>query len=92
MDIFGVVAKRTRFRLPGRASVDATGMLPTAISSAGTVTVRSNVARSAGSSQLGTKRRASESSNIVKRDVASPSGVVYLSRNSPAAWSWILPL
>ena len=83
MDILGVGAKRTRLSPPGRASVEATGMLPIAIWSAGTVAVSSKVARRAGSSQLGTKRRASESSNIVNSAVASASGVSYFRRNRP---------
>ena len=62
----GVAAKRTRLSPAPAGAEEATGMLDTAIRSAGTVTSRVKVALRFGSSQEGTKRRASEFSNWVK--------------------------
>ena len=68
----GVVAKRTRFSPPATSLEAAAGMLETAISAEGTVAVRVKVAFLLGSSQLGTKRRASEFSNWVNSAFLRP--------------------
>ena len=56
-------------------SLRAIGMLETAISPLGTVAVSWNVAFRPGSSQQGTKRRASEFSNWVNRARFAPPPV-----------------
>ena len=68
----GVVWNFTRFSPPGSFSSDAAGMLETAISASGSVTVRAKVDLMPGSSQHGRKRLASEFSNWVNRARLEP--------------------
>ena len=80
-----------RCRPPSSFSCFSTGVLEKALKLAGTSTVSLKVARNDGSSQLGSRRRASVGSMVVAIMVLSAAPTLYFMWNMPRASRLIRP-